>query len=34
MPKGEKKKNSLNKPSLLCEQSVALRMEEGDDDWY
>ena len=30
--KDEKKKNTLNKPPLLCEQSAALRMEEGDDD--
>ena len=28
--KDEKKKNTLNKPSLLCEQSAALRMEDGD----
>ena len=28
--KDEKKKNTLNKPPLLCEQSAALRMEDGD----
>ena len=28
---GKKKKNTLNKPLLLCEQSVALWMEDGDN---
>ena len=26
------RENSLKQPPLLCEQSAALRMEEGDDD--
>ena len=30
--KGEKKKDPLNQPPLLCEQSAALRMEDGDNE--
>ena len=27
------RKITLNQPPLLCAQSVALRMEDGDNDW-